>query len=159
MKKFTPAKRTSAISSPCFSSNDSMSSCRIAYSPSRGRASRSDSVRLEAVMRNLRLDRVGVGREGRIFHQDLVTRLRRPIKGRHQQVQVDRQAVHADDFVRLRADQPRRRFAQGLVIGIPGRRGIEVPVHARAAPSRPAPARRFAASLSASGLTNCRQSK
>ena len=105
-----------------------MSSVRSVNSPSRGRASTSASLRIEAVMRDLRFDRVGVGRERRLLHQDLEARFRRPVKRRHHQVQVHRQAVHADDFVRLRADEPRRRLAHSLVIRIPGRRALQMRV-------------------------------
>ena len=62
-------------------------------------------------MDDLRFDRIRVRREGRLFHQDLISRFRWPIECRHHQVKVHREAVHADDFVRLRADEPRRRLA------------------------------------------------
>ena len=85
-------------------------------------------------MPDLRLDRIGVGRKGRLFHQDLEPRFRRPIKRGHHQVQIHREAVHADHFHRLRADDPRHRLAQILVIRIPGRFGIEVRVDAERSP-------------------------
>ena len=99
-----------------------MSSWRTVNSPFARPRQNQRFVRIEPVMDDLRFDRVGVGRERRLFHQDLAARFRRPIKRRHHQVEIHRQAVHADDFVRLGADQPRRRFAQRFVIGIPGRR-------------------------------------
>ena len=69
-------------------------------------------LRIQFVMNDLRFDRVRVGRESRLFHQDLEARFRWPVKRRHHQVNVHRQAVHADDFVRLRAGEPRRRLTE-----------------------------------------------
>ena len=75
------------------------------------------------MMRDLRFDRIGVGRERRLFHQDLETRFGRPIKRRHHQMKIHREAVHADHLQRVRADKARGRFAQCFVIGVPGRAG------------------------------------
>ena len=83
-------------------------------------------LRIEPVMNDLGFDRIGVGREGRLFHQDLETRFRGPIKRGHHQMKIHRQAVHADDFVRFRADEPRHRLAQRLVIRVPRRRRAEM---------------------------------
>ncbi len=73
----------------------------------------------KSVMRDLGFDRVGVGRKRRIFHQDFEPRFCRPIKRRHHHVQVDREAVHADHFNRLRTGEPCHRFAQSFMIRVP----------------------------------------
>src|SRR5256886_7288005 len=55
---------------------------------------------IEPMMHDLRFDRIGVGRERRLFHQDLETRFGRPIKRRHHQMKIHREAVHADHLDR-----------------------------------------------------------
>ncbi len=85
-------------------------------------------------MDDLRFDRIRIGREGRLFHQDLISRFRWSIERRHHQVKIDREAVHADDFVRPRADEPRRRLAQRLVIRVPRRRTVEMRIHRERCP-------------------------
>ena len=83
---------------------------------------------IQPMMRDLRFDRIGVGRKRRLLHQDLETRFGRPIKRRHHQMEVHREAVHADHFQRLRANKPRGRFAQCFMIGVPRRAGRVVRV-------------------------------
>ncbi len=78
---------------------------------------------IEPMMRDLRFDCIGVGRKRRFFHQDLEPRFGRSIKRRHHQMEVHREAVHADHLQRFRANKPRGRFAQCLVIGVPWRPG------------------------------------
>ena len=68
-------------------------------------------LRIKSMMHDLRFDRVGVGGERRFFHQDFEARLSGTIKGRHHQVQIHRQAVHADHFDQFRAHHARDRFA------------------------------------------------
>ena len=75
------------------------------------------------MMRDLRFDRIGVGRKRRLLHQNLEARFGRPIKRRHHEMEVHREAVHADHLQRLRANEPRSRLAQCLVIRVPRRAG------------------------------------
>ena len=86
------------------------------------------------MMNKLRFNRVGIGRERRLLHQDFSARPGRPIKRRHHEVEIHRQAVHADDFVRLGADEPRRRLAHRFMIGIPGRLAPEMGIHSERGP-------------------------
>ena len=79
-------------------------------------------------MNDLGFDRVGVRRKGGLFHQDLKARFRRSIKCGHHEVQIHRQAIHADHFGRLCPNQSRDRIAQRFVIGVPGRPSIEMSV-------------------------------
>src|SRR4029077_13163941 len=67
---------------------------------------------IEPMMRDLRFDRIGVGRKRRLFHQDFETRFDWPIKRRQHEMKVHREAVHADHFQRLCADEPRGRLAE-----------------------------------------------
>ena len=67
--------------------------------------------RVEPMMNDLCLDRVGIGRERRLFHQEFEARFGWAIERRHHQVKVHRKAVHADHFDRLRANKPRHRLA------------------------------------------------
>ena len=110
-------------------------------------------------MNDLRFDRVGVGRKRRIFHQDFETRFRRPIKCGHHQVQVHREAVHTDDFDRLRADESRGRIAQCLVIRIPRRFRVEMRVHAEVCPVIQFLFDDLLRRLSASSQANCPRNK
>ena len=89
---------------------------------------------IKPVMHDLRFDRVGVGRERRIFHQNFKARFGRPIKRGHHQVQIHRQAVHANHFDWLCADEPRGRLAQRFVIRIPWRLRFEMRVDAELRP-------------------------
>ena len=90
---------------------------------------------IEPMMRDLRFDRVGIGRERRLFHQDFEPRmLSGPIKRGHHQVQIHREAVHADDFDRSGSDESRHRFAQRLMIRIPRRIDGVMSVHAKLCP-------------------------
>jgi hypothetical protein len=54
--------------------------------------------RIQSVVNELRLNRVGIGRERRLFHQDFEARFGWLIKRRHHQVEVHREAIHADHF-------------------------------------------------------------
>src|SRR5438132_5694061 len=76
-------------------------------------------VRFKTVMNHLRLDGVVIGRKSRIFHEDLAASLSRTIEGRHHEMKIDREAIHADNLARSRADQPARAIAHCLVVGIP----------------------------------------
>src|SRR5437867_4959048 len=73
----------------------------------------------EPMMSDLRFDCIGVGRKRRFFHQDFEPRFGWPIKRRHHEMEVYREAVHADYLQWFRANKPRGRFAQCLVIGVP----------------------------------------
>jgi hypothetical protein len=72
--------------------------------------------RIQPVMNELRFNRVGIRRERRLFHQDFEARFGRPIKRRHHQMKIHREAIHADDFERLCTNESRRRFAQRFVV-------------------------------------------
>ncbi len=91
-------------------------------------------VGMKAMVRELRFNCIGVRRKGRLFHQNFAARLPRSIKRGHQEVQIHRQAVHADHFVRQGANQPGHRLAQALVIGIPRSGRIQVCVHRQPCP-------------------------
>ena len=52
--------------------------------------------RIEPSMRDLRFDRIGVGRKRRLLHQDLEARFGWSIKRGHHEMDVHREAVHAD---------------------------------------------------------------
>ncbi len=85
---------------------------------------------------DLRRGRVTVRRErGRLDHDPAALPLRR-VKARHQQVQVDRQRVHRDDFRCLRTGQCRERRGCMAVVGDPRARRLEVAVHAASRPFR-----------------------
>src|SRR5438477_10987367 len=69
--------------------------CELAFA----RADENECIfRVEAMMNDLCLDRIGIGRERRLFHQEFEARFRWPIERRHHQVKVQRKAVHADYF-------------------------------------------------------------
>ena len=91
-------------------------------------------VRVESMMCDLRFDRVRVGRKRRVFHQDFEMRFGWAIECRHHQMEVHREAVHADHLQRFRANKPRGRFAQCLVIGVPRRPGCVMRVDAELRP-------------------------
>ena len=75
---------------------------------------------IEPMMCDLRFDRVGIGRECGFFHQDFEPRmLSGSIKRGHHEMEIHREAVHADDLDWLRSDESRHRFAQRLMIRIP----------------------------------------
>ena len=87
---------------------------------------------IKAAVAQVRLDRVEVGGERGVLHQDLLTGPGgRKERGQHQ-VQVHRQAVHHHDLAaclrrrRRCADEPAPALAQRLVIGVPRRLGFEM---------------------------------
>ena len=86
------------------------------------------------MVNELRLNRVGIGRERRLFHQDFEARFGWPIKRGHHQVKVHREAVHADHLEWLRANESRRRFAQRFVVRIPRRPGSVMRIDAKLGP-------------------------
>ena len=111
------------------------------------------------MMRDLRFDCVRVGRKCRTLHQDLKTRFGRPIKRRHHQMEIHREAVHADHFQRLRADKPRGRFAQCFMIRVPRCAGRVVRVDPKLRPVVELLLRQSPGPPLALGLTNCRQNR
>ena len=92
------------------------SNCELAFARSR---ENQRVLWIEPMMYDLGLDGVGVRRESRIFHQDFEARLRRLVKRGHHQVKVHCEAIHADHFDWLRANEPRGRLAESFVIRIP----------------------------------------
>src|SRR5439155_23816396 len=89
---------------------------------------------VEAMIHDLRFDRIRVGRKRRLLHQDLEARWGRPIKRRHHQMEIHREAVHADYLQRFRANKPRGGFAYCLVIRVPRRPGGVMRVDAKLRP-------------------------
>ncbi len=134
VRNCTPGHSTSAICSPCCARHASISSMRSSASPPRGASSMQLARRLEAVPGDLRGDRVPVGGEGSRFDEDARTPALRPIEARQHQVQVDRQRVHGDDFVGMRAGQGRQPRGQILVVGDPGAAGVLVALDAEPRP-------------------------
>ena len=61
--------------------------------------------RIEAVIEQLRDDRVTIRRKGALLDQDALARAARPKEADHHQVQIHGQGVHRDDFTGARAGQ------------------------------------------------------
>ena len=75
---------------------------------------------IEPVQAQLQFDGIPVGRERRCVDEDRRPRAGRPEERREQQVQVDGQRVERRDLVGTRPDEPRGRFAHGVVGLEPG---------------------------------------
>ena len=90
--------------------------------------------RVQAVESELQFDRVPVRREGRGVDEDRRSRAGRPEERRQQQVQVDGQRVERGDLAGTRADQSRRRSADGVVRRDPGAFPLEPAVDAETRP-------------------------
>ncbi len=91
-------------------------------------------LRLEAVKFELRNDGVAVRRKRRTLDQHGIARRVGPEETDHHQVQIHREGVHGNDFVRHRARQFGERRRGALVIGNPRTRGGGVAEHPQAPP-------------------------
>ncbi len=91
-------------------------------------------LRIEPVVAQVRLDRVGVRRKHRIFHKHLVALLGRAEERNHHQVQVDGEAVHHHHLAEVRANQCGARLAKQFVVAIPRALPLEMGVHAELRP-------------------------
>ena len=87
-----------------------------------------------AVAADLRVHCVMVRREGRLLDKDRMAFGGRAVEADHHQVQVDRQRIHRDDFLRQRTDQRGEILAHEFVVGHPGVAAAEVRFHREIAP-------------------------
>mmetsp|Transcript_99357 Transcript_99357/g.264062 ORF Transcript_99357/g.264062 Transcript_99357/m.264062 type:complete len:261 (-) Transcript_99357:262-1044(-) len=93
--------------------------------------------RVEAMVRDLRVDGKLVRGEGLAFHHDLVALLRRAVESAHEEVQVRREGIHDGDLHRLGAHNPGHVIATIFVGCHPGAGRIHIGKVALNAPSLP----------------------
>ena len=84
--------------------------------------------------RNVGLDGIGVAGKGAVLHEEDSAVAFGAVEGHHQQMQIDGQRVHRDDFGRKRPDDVSEAVSKILVIRIPRSRRIEVPLDAELRP-------------------------
>ena len=89
---------------------------------------------VEAVEAGLAGDGVGVGGEGRVLDHDLESLAGGAVERDEEQVQIDRERVHRDDLAGQGPDEASGRFAELLVVGVPGVASGEVGVNREGAP-------------------------
>ena len=90
--------------------------------------------RVKTMVQNLRLSHLIVRRKRMFLNQDFMPRFRGAIKRGQHQMQVHRQAIHHDDFVRFCSDQVGHRLGQTFVIRHPRVFRFEMSSHAQTLP-------------------------
>jgi hypothetical protein len=111
-----------------------MSSSRKAHSPGAGAHLDQRLGRVEPVEAQLGDRGIAIRRKSGALDQKLETPRRRAVEADHQQVQVYRQAVHADDLVLARAGQQGQGCGEQFVIIPPRPRAAEMSLHGQALP-------------------------
>src|SRR5689334_16948807 len=85
-------------------------------------------------MPKLRLDSVKIRRKSRFLHENLVALRRRTIESRHEQMEINCQRIHHDNFARKCPNQTRPRIAENLLVRIPGGFSVEVSMNSQPSP-------------------------
>ena len=90
--------------------------------------------RREAVESRLRGDRISIGGEGARLDEQAMLPPPRPIKGNHQEMEIDREGIHHHHFMRTGADEAGGGGGQLLVMAEPGMTRGKMSLDAEARP-------------------------